>query len=485
MGARSARPLRSQELIFLDADDDLATIRAKLESSPADEIFLVVPRRAASLRTPLEFRILARLAHELSSDLTIVSTDGRRRNIAHQEGLRTRRGYGGIRHLAEAAGAPRRWLPAAPDWLPLPSLATLLAFVVMLVIGGGLVLVALPEMRVSLAPRTENVQRDIELTVEPGQRTDTSKNLLAGELMRSDRLQVAGSVPATGQRNVGREPARGEVVFTNASASAVTLPAKTVVIARNSSRFLLDNEMRLPAYTYVGLRASVTAEQRGSQANVDANQVASLDPPVQGVTVANPRPMTGGTDRQVKAPTAADQQELRDQLMKRAREQLMAEFSSRGGAAKSVPPTTLQVRVESESYQPPVDSEGDQLNGTLTVSASVVAWDNQALNNLVRDILLAGFGPGYDLPMTLLRLQPPEVVETQNQRMRVKVRAEAVVVYRLDGDAIARDLTGKSAEEARAMLRQVDGLANPARVEMAPSWAPRAWRIEVAIAGVK
>ena len=30
---------RSQELIFLDPDDDLGTIRAKLESSPADEVF--------------------------------------------------------------------------------------------------------------------------------------------------------------------------------------------------------------------------------------------------------------------------------------------------------------------------------------------------------------------------------------------------------------------------------------------------------------
>ena len=82
---------RSQELIFLDPDDDLGTVRAKLESSPAEDVFLVVPRRAATLRTPLEYRILARLADELSTDVTVVSADAGRRQLAHQEGLRTRR----------------------------------------------------------------------------------------------------------------------------------------------------------------------------------------------------------------------------------------------------------------------------------------------------------------------------------------------------------------------------------------------------------
>src|SRR5215212_108206 len=116
MVAKGQIPSRSQELIFLDIDDDLGTIRAKLESSPAEEIFLVVPRRAATLRTPLEYRILARMAHELSTDVTIVAADAGRRLLARQEGLRTRRGYSGVRHLAEAAGAPRSWLPGLPDW---------------------------------------------------------------------------------------------------------------------------------------------------------------------------------------------------------------------------------------------------------------------------------------------------------------------------------------------------------------------------------
>src|SRR6266568_3560088 len=83
---------RSQELVFLDADDDLGTIRSKLESSSAEEIYLVIPRRSSVLRTPLEFRILARVANEMSSETVLVTDDPSRRRLANQEGFRTRRG---------------------------------------------------------------------------------------------------------------------------------------------------------------------------------------------------------------------------------------------------------------------------------------------------------------------------------------------------------------------------------------------------------
>src|SRR6266508_1358309 len=98
MQARAAGS--NQEILFLDPDDDLGSIRAKLESVVADEVYLVIPRRASILRAPLEFRILARLAHDLSSETIIVTGDAGRRALARQEGLRTRRSGSSLRHLA-------------------------------------------------------------------------------------------------------------------------------------------------------------------------------------------------------------------------------------------------------------------------------------------------------------------------------------------------------------------------------------------------
>ena len=477
-------PARSQELIFLDTDDDLGTVRAKLESSPAEEVFLVVPRGAGTLRTPLEYRILARMAHELSTDVTIVSTEGTRRQLARQEGLRTRRGYGSVRHLAEAAGAPRPGPLAVLDSLPLPSFSALFVLIVILVLGLVGLLVAAPVMRVTLTPVSQSFQRDVELVVDPSERTpDPATGVLPGEPLQH-RFEVSGSVPATGQKDVGRDPARGEIVFSNGSPNAVVLPARSTVVARNSVRFLLDGEVRVGAYSYGIARVGVTAQERGSIGNIGANQIASVDPPIDRLTVANPRPFTGGTDRPAKAVTAADHARLREQLLQRAREQALAEFAARGGEASSIPAVSVDVKVESESFKPAIEAEGDQLSGSMTVSASAVGWKNQSLNELVQTMLVARFGPDFELPIEQLRLTPPEVLENQDGLMRLRIKADAMVVHKVDPGPVAEQLRWKSGSEARSLLASVPGVSG-ARVDLSPPWAPRALRVEVDVAAPK
>src|SRR4029450_3755404 len=135
---------RSQELVFLDADDDLGTIRSKLEASSAEEIYLVIPRRSSVLRTPLEFRILARIANEMSSETILVTDDSSRRRLANQEGFRTRRGLRALKHLMLAPDQqPPRFV--WPDWIP--SFASLLSVVGVVAVVALAVLVVYPTMR--------------------------------------------------------------------------------------------------------------------------------------------------------------------------------------------------------------------------------------------------------------------------------------------------------------------------------------------------
>jgi hypothetical protein len=146
---------RSQELVFLDADDDLGTIRSKLEASSAEEIYLVIPRPSSVLRTPLEYRILARIANEMSSETILVTEDPSRRRLAHQEGFRTRRGLRTLKHLMLAPDQhPPRFV--LPDWIPLPSFASFLSLVGAVTIIALAVLVVYPTMRVTRRRRIQS-----------------------------------------------------------------------------------------------------------------------------------------------------------------------------------------------------------------------------------------------------------------------------------------------------------------------------------------
>jgi hypothetical protein len=180
-------------VIFLDLDDDLGTVRAKLESSSADEVYLVIPRRSPILRTPLEFRILARLTHQLSSETIIVTGDGGRRSLARQEGLRTRRSVRSLSHLSRPPGTRSWGLPSLPDWFPLPSFTGL---VLTTVIGGLAAVVLLASCRVMKGDRLaagRTAAARPEIIVDPTVKQGGSlAPLVPGE---PNSVEVVGSMP--------------------------------------------------------------------------------------------------------------------------------------------------------------------------------------------------------------------------------------------------------------------------------------------------
>src|SRR5919198_1855766 len=202
MFGRRKIPARSQELVFLDPDDDLGTIRSKLDSSTAEEVYLVIPRKSPVLRTPLDFRILARIANELPSETIIVTGDGSRRRLAQHEGFRTKRSLRTLKHLM--LGPDQQPPPfVVPDWVPgLPGLLLILALLVAL---AALLFVAVPVMRVTLAPRALEVTgKELEITVDPAVQTaDPAQGLLPGEVL-SQRVEVQDTLPIAVARTVGK-----------------------------------------------------------------------------------------------------------------------------------------------------------------------------------------------------------------------------------------------------------------------------------------
>ncbi|MBA2446569.1 MAG: baseplate J/gp47 family protein [Chloroflexi bacterium] len=475
-------PAATQEVIFLDPDDDLGTVRAKLESTSADEVYLVVPRRASILRTPLEFRILARLTHALSSETVIVTGDGSRRALARQEGLRTKRSIRSLRHLSRPPGTFAWELPALPEWVPLPSFTGLVMLTFLAAVVAGLVFGVLPIMQVTVSAQTVAQQKDVEIAVDPSaKQPDVSRQILPGEVLQQ-RVEVVGSLPASGTKKVGRDRARGEVVFLSQHPQPVALPRGSNVIASNGVRFQTDIDVQIPAFSQGLARVGVTAIDAGPIGNVDARQITTVEAPnIQNITARNDRPTTGGTDRDARSVTAEDVAKLRDQLQARAREQALAELYARTGPDRSFVQQSVQLRNEGEAFDPGVDAEADQVNGRLALSATAVVFKNSEFNGLVQSIFMGQAGPGFDLPVSQLSVGTPQVLEVQNQRVRLRTSSQATLVRQVNADELAEQLRGKTPAEARSLLARFDSLAGAPRIDISPPWAPRAYRVEVAV----
>src|SRR5690348_8875588 len=320
---------RSQELVFLDADDDLGTIRSKLESSSAEEIYLVIPRRSSVLRTPLEFRILARIANEMSSETVLVTDDPSRRRLANQEGFRTRRGLRTLKHLMLGPDqAPPRFV--LPDWVPLPTFGSLFSVLGLLVIAGLGIFGYYPQMHVTLVPQTRTVNQTVDVTIDPDVKAaDPAAAALPGTVM-SVNVDVSGSVPIPSDRTIGSDKAHGEVIVTSQRPAASTLAKGSVVRVDGGPTFTTDQAVNLAPR--IPVRVGITAVDAGTGGNVPPGAISGFDGDgYDQLQVTNQRPTTGGSDRQAKVVSDEDRKALDDMLRKSARDKGFGQLQQKAG----------------------------------------------------------------------------------------------------------------------------------------------------------
>ncbi len=469
---------RSQELVFLDADDDLGTIRSKLESTTADEIFVVVARHSPVLRTPLEYRMLARIANELSAELVVVTEDGNRRRMARQEGFRTKRSLRTLRYLLLSPGEE----PPAfviPDWVPIPSLANLASAVAAAAFILAVAAVAYPQMRVSVVPQATRVTKTLDLVLDPDAKAiDVERGVLPGEVL-TQRFEVAGALPVPSERTVGKDKARGEILLTSQQPDAQVLPAGTQVMVPGGPKFATDQDVRL--VPRLPVRVGITAVAPGTGSNVDPGRISALaDPSVASIQVTNQRPTAGGSDRQAKVVTDDDVSKLRDQLTKQARDQAYQQFRIRVGADRSLPEQALKVRADGEQFDQAPGAETEQLTGRLQVTASAIAYQSSALSDLLGKMLAVGVGPSTR-PSGDVDVQGTSVVGLDGARVKLRSQASALVVQTINRDEVLQALRGRSAQDAQAYLARMKGLAEAPRVQISPDWAPRAFRIDLTV----
>ncbi|MFQ5578160.1 MAG: hypothetical protein ACE5G8_14340, partial [Anaerolineae bacterium] len=78
-----------EQIIQLAPDDDITSIKARLEWTDARRVLLVVPRQNKTLRSLVNQKILARAADTRNIELALVTQDLPTRDAAKQAGLKT------------------------------------------------------------------------------------------------------------------------------------------------------------------------------------------------------------------------------------------------------------------------------------------------------------------------------------------------------------------------------------------------------------
>jgi hypothetical protein len=495
------------QVVKLDSHDDVTSVRDKMSWAKTERILLVFPRRSRILARTLDLRLLQRHAATLGAQLAIV---------ARSVDLRCSSEEIGIPAFARVASAQRKaWerekvperpirrfvrpdlrqmrreaFPPEAPWRSIFGLRFLFFTLAVLAILAILSLF-IPSATIQLSPATRQQSLTISVSASPKVATVN----LAGSLparLSSVIVEHSKTAKATGLVSIPNMRAQGLARFRNLTTALSGIPAGAVISTQTSPpvRFSTTMDAVIAAGIDKTVDVPIQAVEAGSTGNLPADRLIAIEGDLgTSLTVTNPSPTAGGSNRTAAIQTASDRSHLHEVLLAELLEKCKASLQLTLLPGDIYFPDTLAVsQVLSETYFPAQGQSGETLSLTMRLQCQAQyasLTDVNALGEMSMDANLpAGFASASD-GLTMLPASNP--LTDAEGITRWEMQAERLLRAHLDPLTVVQLSVGRKPTGLISRLKQSLPIGESPIIQVAPDWWP--WlpvipfRISVLIAG--
>lgn len=369
---------------------------------------------------------------------------------------------------------------AAGDRRPLPwwlETALLLAVLVLSIMAVSAVAAFIvPSAEVRLTPAQEPLAETVTLTARSDAEAVNASQLVLPARRIGQRVEVDGTVLATGTDFAPDQAAQGAVVFTNRRAEAQEIPPGTVVATSTGSNVSFETvqPVTLPPGVGSQVSAPIRALEPGPAGNVRAFTINTIEGSL-GVTanVINPSGTSGGNVKEVPVVKQADKDALRAQLEQEARQKAYLALGELLREGEFVPPETVGTLVVDETYDRFTDEAADQVTLRLRLLATALAVDGAAADELALQALGQKIPRrGQMLTDTVRFNRGPATVTQEEDVVLISFpnTASSVVVLDVDPAAVRAAIRGMTPAEAVATLQRNWRLQGEPELTLGPAW---------------
>ena len=417
------------QVIQLDQNDDLTSVRDKLSWAKVNRVLLVFPRRARILSRTLDLRLLRQRAATLGLQLAIVTRSRDLGRTALNAGvpvfIKATQAQKSVWAAQPLVGRPRRnapppdlhqmrreALPAEARWRSLFGIRLLFFSLAVLAVL-ALLLLFVPSANIRLTPATR-----IQTVIIPAQASlDVTSVSLIGRLparLTSMVIEDSKTKAVSGSVKVPDTAASGTVRFRNLTTETVGIPAGTVVSTVGSApvRFATSVDAVVPAGVGKTMDVSVQATEAGSAGNQPPDSLIAIEGDLgTSLAVTNPDPTSGGADRTAPIQTADDRAHLHDTLLAEILSECKTALPATLAADDVFFPDTVAIgQVISETYFPAEDQAGETLSLTLNLQCQARYAATADISSLAEMALDANLPDGFSatsLDTTIQTTTPP------------------------------------------------------------------------------
>lgn len=484
-------------ILHLDPDDDLVSIKDRLNWANSPQLILVLPEQGNLLVEELDLVLLRRYADQQRIQIGLVTHDSRVSQRARAVGfpvfptirlakIGQRWWHQRRKQVSRPFVVPEedqqevyRRMTSKPNWQHwLWRYAGTLFFFISLSILFVATAYTLPTATLTLKPHTQPIQTSRQIVADPQLETVN----FSGASVPARRLiattQWESAVETTGLVELPDAPARGEVVFVNRQGEEIAIPAGTRVATSGGQTILFQTvaAIRLPATVGATASVNVLAVISGPQGNVPANAINRIEGPLGIlVEVRNLEEMTGGAIRLSPAVSQADRERLRAQLIQQLQTLALTEMESSLLPGEFLAKDSLQIiEIEHETYSHFLNEQTDRLSLEIRATLQATAVNGTEAIGLVYEALIGEVPAGYTPVPDSLQFSTGDVLGVDNQgRVSFLMNGTGVVAAQLELESPLTTISGQYSDIALAYLYQKLPLNTYPTIQIFPNWFER------------
>lgn len=483
----------TEQIIYLEDNDDIASVRDRLDWAQAERALLIVPPKCRALTNAINLKLLQRHAANLALDVALVTRHRNTRKLSRELDLDVftsvaKAQQGGWRGAFEMEELPHRvhnldrmQIRRKPVSLQKDNsqfIQKIIAFVFfgmlfLIVLAGALFVV--PSATVTLIPAVEPISETIEIQADP--QVETIDYETARIPARLVEVEVEGTdrVPTSSKRDTADARATGTVIFVSQVEEPVSVPLGTGVStsAGTTIRFTTVEEATVPPKGTAEVK--IVAVDPGPSGNIQQHLINAIDDQALALQlkVINDKPTSGGNVRQAGVVTQADKDRLRTLLLQQLQQKAYAKLLDLLNEQEFVPPESMEVAILDEVYDKFVGEEADALGLEMRVRAVGTAIGGHEANTLVLRLLQARVDAEHHLIPQGLEFRPGQVTEVEGRKVAFIMEASGFIAVRVDAQGVINGIRGRSVAEAKRYLSQYLALRQEPVIHVTPSWLGR------------
>lgn len=498
------------KVIKLGKKDDIASVIRQVKSIRDREVIFELVRGSVLLSSSANLKLLKRTGEALGKNVKVMTDDEIGRILAKKagvlygdeevkmprpEGIRVARSdvkprfsdimgsrkifSTAVRNAVKPVAAilPVKQFPkisSKPKRLSGNFSRMFILALVILVVGVFGLAVLLPKATITVFARSEQVTRDLEITVDKNTSFADADTLQIQGVPVAREVSQTKNFPSTGVKLSGTK-ATGTVTLFNLTANTLTLKAATTTLMASGKKYFFVKDVGgIKPNGVPNPDIQITAELAGEEQNLLADtrfEIVNAALGNQNVYATNPNGIGGGQATSVKVLSQEDIDKAAASLTNDIVKEAESDITQETGMSTKLASTGTKIEVLAKTANKDVGEEVDNFDMTMIAKVTGLGFkSNEVINLVITKINQVLSSDKYLLDNGQKQFTAEfKSIDIPNGHGVLAVHFQTTAAYKVDSSNLPKILAGKTESEVKEILLSKPEIDN-VKVVFWPDW---------------